>query len=362
MGSKEAASDTLMNILVTIDEGYVRPFTVLAKSAVVNNPDYEITFILVHSSIRASVVRELQAYCKKIGSTLLPAAIDEERLLEAPATKRYPREVYYRLLAPHVLPESIERVIYLDCDMLVIGSLAPLWEIDLHGMAYAAASHSGENGLVNRMNQLRLNTTHEYFNTGVLLMDLNRARELITAEGLIECTEALGRRIVLPDQDVFNVICGECCIPIDEELWNYDAYNYVRYLTASHGEHDVDWVMENASILHFCWPHKPWKVPYAGRFGSLYKHYLQLAERCWEDLEDGLAGPIADDSSDKDLISDYAKTFGMTASEFMRMAALDRIEDELDLKAWHKAKTEYDDNPISYSAEEVVKKHFRCAV
>lgn len=298
MRSEGTARDATMNILVTIDEGYAKPFRVLAKSAVVNNPDYEIVFVLAHSSVRPSVVRELQAYCERIGTTLLPVAIDGEVLREAPSTRRYPHEVYYRLLAPHVLPESIERVIYLDCDMLVIGSLAPLWEIDLHGMAYAAASHSGENGLVNRMNQLRLKTTHEYFNTGVLLMDLDRARKLMTAERLIECTEALGRRIILPDQDVFNVLCGECCVPIDEELWNYDAYNYARYLTASHGEHDVDWVMENASVLHFCWPHKPWKVPYAGRFGSLYKHYLQLAERSWEDLAGKLDGPAVDGSSD----------------------------------------------------------------
>ncbi len=63
------------------------------------------------------------------------------------------------------------------------------------------------------------------------------------------------------------------------------------------------------------------------------------------------------DSSDKALIGDYAKTFGMTASEFMRMAALERIEEELDLRAWYDAKAEYDDNPVSYSAEEIARKY-----
>lgn len=63
------------------------------------------------------------------------------------------------------------------------------------------------------------------------------------------------------------------------------------------------------------------------------------------------------DSSDKTLIGDYAKTFGMTASEFVRMAALERIEEELDLRAWYDAKAEYDDNPVSYSAEEIAQKH-----
>lgn len=294
----EAAQDTVMYILVTIDEAYAKPFRVLAQSAVTNNPGYKLVFVLAHSSIRLAIIRELQDYCERIGAALLPATIGEEALREAPATRRYPREVYYRLLAPHVLPKHIKRVIYLDCDMLVVGSLAPLWETDLHGMAYAAASHSGENGLVNRMNQLRLKTMHEYFNTGVLLIDLDRARRVITTEKLIECTESLGKRIILPDQDVFNVVCGEYCIPIDEELWNYDAYSYVRYLTASRGEHDVDWVMENTSVLHFCWPHKPWKVPYAGRFGSLYKHYLQLAERNWEGIIDEPSEPVTNGSTD----------------------------------------------------------------
>ena len=57
--------------------------------------------------------------------------------------------------------------------------------------------------------------------------------------------------------------------------------------------------------------------------------------------------------NDKALVSNYAKTLGMTASEFMRMAALERVEEGLDLRAWHEAKAEYDDNPVSFSAEEI---------
>lgn len=278
MDSTDSARET-MNILVTIDEGYITPFKVLAKSIVMNNPEYSVSFILVYSSIRPALVEDIKAYCEGVGARFTAVRIDEGQFGDAPATKRYPLEVYYRLLAPHALPPSVERVIYLDCDMLVINSLSPLWKMDLQGMAYAAASHSGEKSAIDRVNQIRLGTDHEYFNTGVLVMDVERARKIMTPERLAECVDDLGRRIVLPDQDVFNIVCGECCTPIDEEIWNYDAYSYVRYLAASRGEHDVDWVMENVSVLHFCWPHKPWRVPYAGRFGSLYKHYMQLADR-----------------------------------------------------------------------------------
>ena len=63
------------------------------------------------------------------------------------------------------------------------------------------------------------------------------------------------------------------------------------------------------------------------------------------------------DDSEKNLITDYAKTFGTSASEFMRRCALERIENELDLQAWKEAKAEFDADPVAYSADEIAKKY-----
>lgn len=63
------------------------------------------------------------------------------------------------------------------------------------------------------------------------------------------------------------------------------------------------------------------------------------------------------DGAEKSLISDYAAAFGISVSEFMRKACLERIEDELDLKAWEEAKAEFEINPITLSAAEVAKKY-----
>lgn len=63
------------------------------------------------------------------------------------------------------------------------------------------------------------------------------------------------------------------------------------------------------------------------------------------------------DLEDKELIASYAKTFGQSVSDFVREAALERIEDELDLKAWDDAKKEYEKNPVSYSAAEIAEKY-----
>lgn len=63
------------------------------------------------------------------------------------------------------------------------------------------------------------------------------------------------------------------------------------------------------------------------------------------------------DSSEKELISDYAKTFGVSVSELVRSSILEKIEDELDLRDWVKAKEEFDDDPVVISAEDISEKY-----
>jgi uncharacterized protein (DUF1778 family) len=63
------------------------------------------------------------------------------------------------------------------------------------------------------------------------------------------------------------------------------------------------------------------------------------------------------DESEKRLVTDYARTFGMSASEFMRRSALERIEDELDLEDWKRAKAEFDDDPKTVAAAEIARKY-----
>lgn len=59
------------------------------------------------------------------------------------------------------------------------------------------------------------------------------------------------------------------------------------------------------------------------------------------------------DSAEKQLVSDYARTFGVTVSEFIRETALRRIEDELGLVAWDQAKVEFDSDPRMVSASKI---------
>ena len=57
--------------------------------------------------------------------------------------ERYPKEMYFRLLVGQILPEELERVLYIDPDTLIINPLTDLWEMDLQGYMFGAAVHKG---------------------------------------------------------------------------------------------------------------------------------------------------------------------------------------------------------------------------
>ncbi|MDL2212066.1 glycosyltransferase family 8 protein, partial [Erysipelotrichaceae bacterium OttesenSCG-928-M19] len=72
---------------------------------------------------------------------------------------------------------------------------------------------------------------------------------------------------------------GRYILQIDDALYNYDARNYSNYLIRSAGIQNIDWVLKNTAVLHFCGKSKPWNSSYVYRFGILYKHYLNLASK-----------------------------------------------------------------------------------
>lgn len=114
---------------------------------------------------------------------LFPVKVDPTLFNDAPVTKRYPLEMYYSLLVPRLLPEHLDRILYLDPVILVINPLRPLWKMDLQGNLFAAAVHTGMTDVANSVNRLRLGTDSDYYNSGVLLMDLEAGRKEITGGG-----------------------------------------------------------------------------------------------------------------------------------------------------------------------------------
>lgn len=270
-----------MNLLVTLDGNYLIPLKIMLGSLFFNNPGEKFRIYMIGSGISPEEESSLSAFCADHGQELIPVSYHDSLFENAPVLRYYSKAMYYRLLAAEILPQSLDRVLYLDPDILIIGKIRPLYEMDISDGLFAAAMHNGLTGISGYVTKLRLPDyeTDQYFNSGVLLMDLAKMREKVRPEDIFNFVEKYKDFLILPDQDILNGLYGDQIISIEESLWNYDVRQYEAYRLVSQGEKDMDWVMDNTAVLHFCGKNKPWKKRYRGRFSSLYKHYQHLVEK-----------------------------------------------------------------------------------
>lgn len=270
-----------MNLLVTLDQNYLPPLRVMLKSLFNNNRGGIFKIFMLHTEISDEACLDLEGFCHAHGSSLAAIRIPEETFGDAPTFRHYTKAMYYRLLAFQLLPAEINKILYLDPDILVLNPVRHLYDLDVSNYLYAAAMHSAFGDLPKYLNQVRLRNMESegYFNSGVLLMNLASQRREIKDNDIFTYVREHGNLLVLPDQDVINALYGEKILPIDDTLYNYDARLYTFYNLINGGEKDLDWVIGNTVFLHFCGKNKPWHKSSMNKFTALYKHYMVLAER-----------------------------------------------------------------------------------
>ena len=268
-----------LEIVVTCDEGYLGPLRTMLLSLRANNRAENIRVWILHRGIPQLALESLAVFCGHIEIELAPRMVDQALFAHARSSERYPQEMYYRMLAPHVIDADIDRALYLDPDLLIINPLTPLFDIVLGDCVFAAASHTDAVHPATALNNVRLNTNELYFNTGVILMDMRRAKALIDPDEIFAFAREHERKLLFPDQDIFNALYGKRTLPVPDQVWNYDARKYPDNIIRTGGEATLDWVMNNTAILHFCGRDKPRAPKYRGQFAALYKHYATLARR-----------------------------------------------------------------------------------
>ena len=189
-----------IHLLLTLDHNYLPQLKILLTSVALNNPGEKFVVHLLHDGIPKVNLTALSVWNQEKGYDFDAIRMGSKLFQNAPASKKYPKAMYYRLLAAQFLPEKIERVLYLDPDILIINPLRPLWEMDMEGKLFAAAAHTGKTELANHVNRIRLGVDHDYYNSGVMLIDLARTRKIIQPEGLFAYVETHTKELLLPDR------------------------------------------------------------------------------------------------------------------------------------------------------------------
>jgi lipopolysaccharide biosynthesis glycosyltransferase len=159
----------------------------------------------------------------------------------------YSKESYYRIFIPNVFPEY-SKVLYLDCDITVLGDISKLYNTEIHGY-YAGAiveevmlSYDVFGNYVEKVDGINRN---KYFNSGVLLINCHRWRKKIVAERFVDLLGTYKFRLV-QDEDYLNVLCKDN-VKMISLGWNKTAYK------------NNDFNDSDLNLIHWKINWRPWK-------------------------------------------------------------------------------------------------------
>lgn len=263
-----------MNILVTLNSGYIGPLSVMLKSIMINEPETEINLYVAHSSLTDEDFQIIDRVIDKSRTTVHPIQVDPALMENAPVLKRISKETYYRLLVLDIIPENVDRILYMDPDIVVNKSMKDLYNVDFKGNIVAGAGHTV--GCVEWYNKKRLDMPEDshYVNAGVLVFNLEEMRKSYTTQDIFDYIEKNLKKLWLSDQDVINGMLGGKTTYFDTKIFNLDEKVFKRERKT-----DLKWVRENTSIIHYNGSQKPWKPEYKGKLAEFYFHYKSLADK-----------------------------------------------------------------------------------
>lgn len=259
-----------MNILITLDNRYIEPARVMLSSLQRKNKQVSLDIYVLHSCLTEESLAALKSVLNPEFSRLIPICVNDDMLSFAPTTDRYPHEMYYRIFAARYLPKELDRILYLDPDIVVNGRLDELYRLPLDGYYLAAATHVRET--LRKINVLRLGMHEDgtYINSGVLLMNLKLLRAEQDYEEVFKYIKKYKNLLMLPDQDVLSGLYSYRILPIDAARYNMTERLLRLYLITPKWR-DIDWVRANSAIIHYCGRNKPWKENYSGKLDVFYR-------------------------------------------------------------------------------------------
>lgn len=264
------------NVLVTLNRNYLKVLRTMLYSLSQSDSTGIFTVYVAHNSLTEDDFAALQAVLPR--TELIDVPLSEEMFQDAPISDRYPKEMYYRLFAAQYLPQELDRILYLDPDLVVINSLRSLYEIDFGDNLFAAASHI-ESRTFKNFNRRRLHLSEQarYINSGVMMMNLSLLRTQQDPQQIYQFIEEHKNTLLLPDQDVVNALYADRTIFLDPLIYNLgEKYLRLKNLHLSKEEKlGIDWVRQHTAIIHYYGRNKPWKEGYHGKLGVFYDFFIR---------------------------------------------------------------------------------------
>lgn len=248
-------------VAFVLDRAYVPWAGIAMLSCHESSAGTGVDFEVLHDgSLDAHASQELGSVLEGTSSTLRFHSFDRTRIAGLPTTSDFGTIVWLRFFLPEVL-SGRKRVLYLDGDTLVRGSIAELWATGLEGHPVGAVANVVEPALRGHVRQFGVEYPGGFFNSGVLLMDLDAMRGGGSTDRLIRFAVSNADRLLWPDQDALNAVFRLNWMNLHPK-WNVQNsfWSWREWALEVFGQHLLDEAVDDSRIRHFEGPSlsKPW--------------------------------------------------------------------------------------------------------
>lgn len=280
-----------MNILYTLNDKFVPQVAAGICSICENNKDLDnITFYLISKEITDENKNKLKEFAKKYNRELIVKELgDIKQYFDFEFdTTGWNSIVLARLLLDKFLPDDVEKILYLDGDTIVRGSLKDLWDTDIDEYVIGASIEP----TVDRDRKKSLGLEFKpYYNAGVLLVNLKKWREKNAGKIILDYYKENDGKLFANDQDAIN---GSLNDDIYTLLPKYNFYNIfyqysykflsklmkpVEYIK----KEEFDECVKNPIIIHYLGEERPWREGNHHKYKKDYEKYLKLTP--WSDTD-----------------------------------------------------------------------------
>lgn len=254
-----------INLIIAINKAYIEHCKTMLFSFFYNNPQKNVHVFLMTNSLSKQEVNDLSNYISQFNGEMDLISIDPNMLDGLPVSERFSIEMYYRIFAFVLLPQDIERALWLDSDLIVTNNLIDFYyqDFDNFDIVVCEDFYSNSSEIKEIKKNMKITSEHCYFNSGVLLFNLRKIRSDFTIESIISVIEEFKNQLIYPDQDLLNKIYeGKV------KYANKIKYNFQVNLTMNVSIKKID-----IHILHYSGNKKPWLPKYARPICRYYWYY-----------------------------------------------------------------------------------------
>lgn len=260
-----------MNIVFASNKGYAEHLAVAIYSLLENNQEHCMNVYIINDNIDRTTWNRLQVIAGHYSNTLIDIKISDQEIADLVTPHHLTKETYYRLFIPDKIRHS--KVLYLDADITVNGSISDLYNTSVDDYYLAAATTPG----FAAHKDLEMSAGSRYFNAGVMLINVARWRHDHIKERVVDVVRRKPWAIQFADQCGLNSVV--------DGRWKdlHPKFNLQSCFFEGGGDAYSNFfpegvlatAIQSPVIVHYSGSTKPWHLGYKHPFRSLYWKYLR---------------------------------------------------------------------------------------